>query len=407
MEDLKEKVKKITAKDEETAVELLTEMINNSDTEMFKELVSRSEYLFPFIKDNVCKRFEKSIKGSNYKNIFNFFNCYSPDYDNVLVSAIKVFGKESIKPEMLRLIKEGTFAQKTYAARYYENAPDLFAVKELVANAFSDNEYLAEACASALGAMNEQKSYQIALEKLNSNDDFEALKGINFFVNYAKNPPMPEIFNALEKSGMPENFAGKIAYLTTLPALIQNDLAHALTVIDNILTGFGEILPLSEIFNFELYDVIGILAQIPENEYSSQIAAIMLRAESKFKTICSMDEYTFDEDKNTKDELNEINKLLKSFGKSFWENCKKNIEKELCQNKARILSALNIIKEQNINSAIAAIIDMIYENQDETIICEGLSALKQFEALSYVNKDDIIPLFTNKTLKAIAESYYQ
>lgn len=50
---------------------------------------------------------------------------------------------------------------------------------------------------------------------------------------------------------------------------------------------------------------------------------------------------------------------------------------------------------------------MIYENQDETIICEGLSALKQFEALSYVNKDDIIPLFTNETLKAIAESYYQ
>lgn len=406
MEDFKKEVKKITSKDEKTAVEVITKMINDSDVELFKELLSQSEYLFPFIKENVSKRFEMSLRGSNYQNIFNFLEYYSPDYDRVFASAIKVFGGDAIKPKMLNLIKNGSDAQKTYAARYYEIYPDLFAIRELVSNAFSDNEYLADACAAALGKINEQKSYQTALEKLNGDDDFEALKALNFFVSYIKNPPMEAIFKALERSGMAENFAGKIAYLTPLPSLIKEDLPNALTVIDNILNGFGEILPLSEVFNYELYDVIGMLSEFSEEEHSSQIATIMLRAYAKFNTICSNDEYTFDEDKNTKDELNEINRLLTSFGENYWENCEKNIELELSSTKVRSLSALNVIKENNIKSAIPAIVDMIYESQDETVICEGLSALKQFNSMDFVNKDDIMPYFTNDTLKAIVESYY-
>ena len=49
---------------------------------------------------------------------------------------------------------------------------------------------------------------------------------------------------------------------------------------------------------------------------------------------------------------------------------------------------------------------MIYENDDETLICEGLSALKQFDALSYTNKDEILSELKNETIKAIVESYY-
>lgn len=401
-----QEVKKITSKDEKQAVETITAMINNSDTELFQELIEKSEYLFQFIKENVCKRFEMSIRGSNYQNLFSFLKYYSPDYDRVFASAIKVFGGDAIKPKMLDLIKNGTEAEKTYAARYYEISPDLFAIRELIENAFSDNDYLADACAAALGAMNEQKSYQTALEKLSSSDDFEALKGINFFVSYIKNPPMEEIFKTLEKSGMPENFAGKIAYLTPLPVLIQNDLPHALTVIDNIITGFGEILPLAEIFNYELYDVIGMLSEIGQNEFSSQIAAIMLKAEAKFKMLSENDEYTFDEDKNTKEELQEVNKLISSFGKNYFESAKKLVLNELNENKPRILSALSVIKEQNITQSVPEIINMIYESEDETVICEALSALKQFNAIEKTDKDQILSMLSNETLKAIAESYY-
>lgn len=406
MNDIKQKVKNITAKDENKAIETITEMINSSDIELFQELVSQSDFLFPFIKDNVCKRFEKSLRASNYKNLLNFLNIYSPDYDRIFASALRVFGQEEMKPVMLDLLINGTLAQKTYATRFYELSPDLFAVKELISNAFVDDENLAEASAAALGKINEQKSYLIALEKLNGNDDFEALKALNFFVNYIKNPPMENIFEALKKSGMPENFAGKIAYLTPLPRLIKEDLQNALIVIDNIVTGFGEILPLSQVFDFELYDVFGILSELCNGDLNSRIATVLLRAKSKFTTICGNDEYTFDEDKNTKEELKEVFELLNSFGDGFWSHLKSLVPKELNEERNRVLSAIEVIKEFEIKSAVPQILDMIYENEDETVICEGLSALKQFDALSYTNKEEILSELKNETIKAIVESYY-
>lgn len=406
MNELKQKVKHITAKDENKAVEVVSEMINSSDVELFRELVNQSDFLFPFIKDNVCKRFEKSLRASNYKNLLNFLNVYSPDYDRVFVSAFKVFGNDEIKPVMLDLLKNGSVAQKTYATRFYEISPDLFAVKEIINNAFNEDENLAESSAAALGVLNEQKSYLVALEKLNGDDDFEALKGLNFFVNYIKNPPMQDIFNALKKSGMPENFAGKIAYLTPLPTLINENLENALTVIDNILVGFGEILPLSQIFDFELYDVFGMLSELCNSELKSRIATVLLRAKSKFATICGNDEYTFDEDKNTKDELITVEGLLNCFGDGFWTHLKSLVPQELAEEKSRALSALGIIKEFDIKSAVPNILDMIYETDDETLICEGLSALKQFDALSYTDKNEILSEIKNETIKAIIESYY-
>lgn len=407
MADLKQNVKTITSKDEKQAIVLLTEMIDNSDTDLFKELVKQSEYLFPFIIDNVCERFEKSIKASNYKNLLNFFDCYSPFYDRIFAMAIKVFGDSETKGKMLDFLKNGSTAQKTYAARYFEKEKNYFSAKNLIDNAFSDDEYLADACAAALGALNEQKSYDIALEKLQSSDDFEALKGLNFLVSYIKNPPMEDIFEALNKSGMPENFAGKIAYIKPLPQLVQEDLKNSLTVTDNILTGFGEILPLSEVFNFELYDTIGMLSETGENEYSSQIASVLLRAKQKFEMLSSNEEYIFDEDKNTKEEIFAINKLLNSFGKSFWKKCEKDLLGELEQDIKRIHSALEIIRENEIKEAVPNIIDMLYENEDETIICEGVTTLKALDGISFLDKDDILSKFENENLKIITAECFK
>ena len=405
MADLKQNVKTITSKDEKQAIVLLTEMIDNSDTDLFKELVKQSEYLFPFIIDNVCERFEKSIKASNYKNLLNFFDCYSPFYDRIFAMAVKVFGDSETKGKMLDFLKNGSTAQKTYAARYFEKEKNYFSAKNLIDNAFSDDEYLADACAAALGALNEQKSYDIALEKLQSSDDFEALKGLNFFVSYIKNPPMEDIFEALNKSGMPENFAGKIAYIKPLPQLVQEDLKNSLTVTDNILTGFGEILPLSEVFNFELYDTIGMLSETVE--YSSQIASVLLRAKQKFDMLSSNEEYIFDEDKNTKEEIFAINKLLNSFSKGFWKKCEKDLLGELEQDIKRIHSALEIIRENEIKESVPNIIDMLYENEDETIICEGVTTLKAIDGISFLDKDDILSKFENENLKIITAECFK
>lgn len=407
MQDLSQKVKIITSKDEKQAVVILSEMIDNSDIKLFEKLVSQSEYLFPFIIDNVCKRFEMAITAGNYKNLLNFFDCYSPFYDKVFVSAVKIFDDNEVKAKMQNFIKNGSIAQKTYAARYFEQEKNYFVVKDLADNAFSDDEYLADACAAALGALNELKSYDFALEKLQSPDDFEALKALNFFVAYFKNPPMNDIFNALKKSGMPENFAGRIAYLKPLPLFIRDDFKNSLTLTDFILSGLGEILPLSEVFVFELYDAIQMLYQSDDCDYSSQVALILLRAKQKFNLLMTNEEYTFDEDKNTKEEISAIWHLLNSFDKSFWKNCEKIIQYELQQDKQRIHSALEIIKEYNYTNFIPNIIDMIYENDDETLICEGVLTLKSLNGLSYLDKDDILAKFDNENLKIISEECFK
>lgn len=402
----KDLAKKITAKDEKTALGITKKMIDEADSRLFNELAEQSEYLYPFVVQNVVKRLEMSICKANYENLISFFDCYSPYYDKVFASAIKVFGDDLIKNKMYDFMKNGSVAQKTYAARYFEQAKDIFAVRELIANAFSEDEYLADACAAALGALNEQKSYQIALAKLNSEDDFEALSALNFFVNYIKNPPLEDIFNAMKKSGMPENFAGKIAALMPLPVLIKENTENALCVIDNIINGFGEILPISEVFDFDLYDVIGILSENTDEKYASQIAVVLLKAKSKIEMICSNDEYTFDEDKNTKQELKEIQGLLNSFGEKFWSNLKKNIEKELNTEKSRAVSALEVIQEYSLTEYVPQILELIYESDNETLICKAFEVLKSLNALSYIAKEDALSNFTNETLKAIVENYY-
>ena len=179
-----------------------------------------------------------------------------------------------------------------------------------------------------------------------------------------------------------------------------------MTVIDNILVGFGEILPLSQVFDFELYDVFGMLSELCNGDLKSRVATVLLRAKSKFATICGSDEYTFDEDKNTKDELITVEGLLNCFGDGFWSHLKSLVSEELNKDKTRAMSALGVIKDFEIKSAVPQILDMIYENDDETLICKGLSTLKQFDALSYTDKDEILSNLKNETIKAIVKSYY-
>lgn len=406
MENIKELAKKITSKDEKAALAVCRQMIDEGNAELFQELVKQTEYLFPFVRDNVADRLEKSVCKANYENLYKFSDIYSPDYACVIIAAFRYFGDDDTPGRMLDYLRNGSVAQKTYAARYFEISPNLYAVKELIANAFSEEEYLNDACAAALGVLNEQVSYDTALEKLNSKDDFSALSALNFFVNYAKNPPMEDILKALAVSGMPENFAGTVIYLKPLSEFIKDDLKNALVILENIINGFGEILPLSEVFNFELYQVLSELAQIQDSEYSSKISVVLLNAKNKIEMLCSNSEYTFDEDKNTKDELKEIEKLLKSFDGSFWANHKNNVSEELSKDKNDVMAALQVIKDCKISSAAPKILETIYENTDETLLCEAFNTLKELKALSYIDKDEALEMFSNDTIRAIVESYY-
>lgn len=406
MENIKQKIKDLTSKDEKKALSAAYEMVNNSDTELFRELVQTSEYLFQFVKDNVAQRIDKVVNKQNFKNLFNFFRIYSSDYDYVFAEIIAKYADENVKKNLKAMFENSDISEKTYIARCFEFMPEPSLTDEFSKYAFDENECLASACSSALGAVEDENSYNTALDYLNSDDDFIRLKAMNFFMSYGKIPSFEQLHKALMTSKMPENIAGKIAYLVPLTEIINENTSFGLDVLNYVLSGLGEILPLSDIFCFEIYNCLSMLAKYRFDDFSSQVAVILLKAKRNFALFTENDEYIFDEDKSTKDEIWAICKLLNSFDKEFWNLQMSEVSQELSESENRQYSALHIIRDFKIKDAVSDIVEMIYETENQTLICDGIAVLKALDGLVYVNKDDIISQITDDNLKAIIENYF-
>lgn len=406
MENLDLYLKNLTGKDEKKAQEAADYLVNQADLQLFKMLVEKSDYLFDFVRNNVCKRIEKAVSKNNFMNIIKFFDLYSVYYDDLFASILAKHANEDVTDEIFELLEKGTDAQKTYAAKYFYYIPDTVALEPLNKYAFCDDEYLSYNAAETLGQMRDDISFDIALENLVLEDDFEQLKAVKFFTAYGKNYPFKEIFSAMKKSKMPENIAGQIPYMESLLVLLNSEYkTDTLLAIDNILSGFGEILPLSDIFQFELYEVLEYLINTNKssNENSGKIAEILLNALTKFNMFCENQEYIFDEDKNTKNEIFAVAELLKNQPNDFWEKQKEYVLSELYSTDDRILSMLPLLVEFNLAESIPHLKELLKSN-NEIIICEVLNTLKQFNALNDINLDEIINKITNPNIKAIIEN---
>lgn len=407
MKDTEEYLKLLIGKDESSAVNAASYLVNSADTNLYKALVEKSDFLFDFVRNNVCKRIESVITKDNFKNVIKFFDVYSSYYDDLFASIISKHANEDVTDEIFELLDKGTLAQKTYAAKYFSYIPDTVALELLSKYAFSDDEYLSFNSAEALGQMQDDISFDIALNTLESDDDFEKLKAVKFFNAYGKNFPLKNIFKAMKTSKMPENIAGQIPYMESLFTLLKSKYKEdALIVIDNIILGLGEILPLSDIFQFELYEVINFLINENKNnnEYSGKISEILLSAYLKFSMFAENQEYIFDEDKETKREVASIWKLLQAQNTEFWTKQKEFLNSELESSEDRIISALRIISEFKINSNSEKIKTLINNTQNEIIICEALTTLKQLNSLSDIDFNKILDKVKNPNIKAIIEN---
>ena len=409
MENFRDYLKDITAKDETNAQKAAEHMINTADVKLFEELCKKSEFLFDFIKSNVEKRIEKAVNADNYKNILKFFNVYSQDYDELFASILAKYASEELTDDVFELLETGTVAQKTYAAKYFSRIPDTVALEVLQGYAFSDEENLACNSAQALGKMNDDESYNKALTLLESEDDFDKLKGVKFFASYSKNPPLDKIFEAMKASAMPENIAGEIPYIASLVELFNTDSRkNILITLENIVIGLGEILPLSQVFQFELYEMFALLIDTnkSDNKYRSKIAEILLRSLIKFRLLLSSDEYTFDEDKNTKQELSDILKLLESQSEEFWSEQKKFLVEELSHCRHRVVAALEIIKDLELKEATDSIIKLI-DFDNEIVVCEAVSTLKILGNIDKLDKTIVMGKISDQNIKAIVENYWR
>ena len=65
-------LKKLTGKNQREAQEIARNMLDNSDTELFRELVSKDDFLFDFVKQNISGYIKTAVNESNYKNLLAF-----------------------------------------------------------------------------------------------------------------------------------------------------------------------------------------------------------------------------------------------------------------------------------------------------------------------------------------------
>ena len=243
-----------------------------------------------------------------------------------------------------------------------------------------------------------------------SDDDFTVLKAVKFLVAYEDKNAVEHILKAMEHSSMSENIAGEIPYLQSLMELLTTykNKADVLLCIDNILSGLGEILPLNQIFCFELYEVLGFLVDYNIKNKDSQAAVVLLKALSKFEMLSENEEYTFDEDKNTKQEITEIYNLLKNQQEYFWNAQKNLVKNELTLPESdihRISSALRIISEYKLTQAQQEAKDLLNVN-NEIILCEALITLKQLNLLEGIDKTEILRKVQDENKKALIQSLF-
>ena len=382
-------IKKLTSKNKSDYEQVASHLINNSDINLFKELVKQDDFLFDFVKENVAQRLTNACNSSNYRNLLSFLKVYSPYYDEFITSTLAKFANEDLTDEILEIFENGTDEEKTYCAKYFSKIQDPLALPMLKTHAFSENENLAMNCAITLGKFQDKETFDEALAKLTSEDDFEQFNAISFLISYGDKRAINSIIDAMHKSSMAENIAGEIPYLIDLSTLLEENLTQGLTVINNIINGLAEILPLVGIFDYNLYEIFDKL--IKDSSHNSAVVTVLANAREKFNILTENDEYLFDEDKNTKNEVYEIKKLLNS------AKLPPITDYELKEESPFVFTALDLTTNTDL-------VENLLVSQNQTLILKSAETLKKLgiwneekRALSLKNVND-------SNIKAIIEA---
>lgn len=317
-----------------------------------------------------------------------FLKYYSPSYEDVIVNALVKFADEDLTDDMLNKLESGTVEEKTYAARYFAYVQDPLALDALRTNSHSENDYLTANCASTLAVMNDKESYNVAITGLNNGDDFEKLSAVKFLIAYGSKDALPSIIETMKTSAMAENIAGEIPYLESLFDLLENRYEDGLLTLNYIINGLGEILDLSLVFDFELFEV---LEKLINNHDDSKAAIVLLNAKEKFDTLTENDEYLFDEDKDTKNEIQDIKKLLKNVNRKELET---HINEELNENSPFVYTALDFATD------LISIRELLKSN-NQTVILKTAEVLKSLGNLDETAKTVALLKVTDINIKSI------
>lgn len=362
-------LKKLTGKNPQEFEAVAFNLVNKPDIDLFSELIASDDYLFDFVKRNVADRLNKVCNESNYTNLLHFLKFYSPSYEDFIVSNLVKYGGNDLSEKMLEMFANGTEEEKTYCAKFFELTKNPSAIELLKKYAYSENSFLSGNCAAALSALEDVESYNTALQKLESNDEFEKLDAVKFLVAYGNKDAVEKIITGMKKSSMADNIAGELLYLSDLFEIYNNDNIEGLYVFNSIISGLGEILGLSQVFDFRLYDFISMLLK---EKMTSPLSVVLLSAKDKFSTLTENDEYLFDETKDTKQEIYDIKKLLTNADDGVLYALS---DEELNENSLFVFSALEFTEND------VAVRELL-KSSNPALVLKSLEVLKMLECMT-------------------------
>ncbi len=385
---MSDKLKMLTGKNPKDFEPVAYSLINTPDIDLFEELVEKDDYLYDFIKDNVAKRLEKNCNNDNFKNLLQFLKYYSPSYEEFIIRQLVKYANEDLTDKMLELFENGDNNEKTYCAKYFSYIKDPLALDYLKQNAYDEDPYLSANSVAALASFGDKDLFNNAINKLNSDDEFEQLKGAKFLVSYGDKSACEAIISAIKTSSFAENIASELPYLVPLKEIIEKYETEGLFVLNNIINGLGEVTALSQLFDFEIYD---ILDKIINGEINSAQATVLINAKDKFTTLTENDEYLFDETKDTKQETYAINKLLDS---AVNKQLNSLADKELHSGSLFVFSALEFTQNsQKVRELL--------NSQNQTLILKSIETLKRMGILTTEDKNIALKNISNENIKNI------
>ena len=393
-------IKNITSKDENLALNTTKSLILNQETANFSKLVEKGDFIFPFLKDKIINNFVKIIKKENLKTVFEFSKIYSYDFEDLIVKSWLKFASEDLTDEILELFENGTKDQKAYCASYFSHICDNLALENLKKYSKDDFYPLKINSIKALKSFQDKTILNEAKETILKSDDdfkkvdafeilsiFQGKENLKFIVENSKNNPF---------------IATIISYLFDYNSFfeIKNalDENQLLKIFNVFYENMPEIINLDSLISYDFLDFIKTLEKI-KNQYSTNLLFLTSKKFDEF----SDDIYTFDMDKNTKNELFNIKKYLNNLVFDF-----SSLKDELNfkDDKQRFQIALEVIEKNNFNEFDETLADFVNNNSVENELVALICALfKKKDKLDSINKDNIEKI-EDKNIKELILSYF-
>ena len=386
-------LKSITGKNPAEFEQASEILVNTPDIELFKKLVTQDEFLFDFVKQNVSKRIKKAINKDNYINIFKFWDYYSPSYDEMFADVLLNFGGAELIPTVKEYFINGNESQKSYALKFLsflenDNINDI--IEKVREASESKNEYLSNNAIELLSKNNDKISKERAIKKLESNDEFEQYDGIKFLVTYKAQETLPLILNVMKTSSLAENIASEILFLTDIESLLEHNLDDGILVLCNIVNAIPEIIPPSATID---YNLLEIFKNLYYNNLTSSSALLLRMAKEKFESLLENEEYLYDCDKNTKEEVTSIKKFLDEVSTNKLNSL---LYDELYEESDFVFFAVDYVND-------IEELETLLDSTNQTLLLKVLTTLKEKQALNPSHKQLALNHITSENIKQIVE----